>query len=56
MVMGKNAKDEEHFVPRQQVHTLPYPHLVRNSELLHAASLEESEICHSVFHYTALNG
>jgi len=54
--MGKNAKDGDHFVYKQQVDTFLYRQLARNSELFHATSIEEIEICYSVFHYAALTG
>jgi len=55
-VMGKNLKEGDHFVHRQQVDTFLYPHLLRNSELFHAASVEETEIFYSAFHCSALTG
>jgi len=54
--MGKKLKDGDYFVHRQQVDTFLYPHLVCNSELFHATSVEETEICYSIFHYAALTG
>jgi hypothetical protein len=49
-VMGKNTKDGDYFVHRQHVDTFLYPHLLRNSELFRATSVEQTEICYSVFY------
>jgi hypothetical protein len=55
-VMRKNAKDGGYFVHRQHGDTFLYPHLLRNPELFHATSIEETEVCYSVFHYAPLTG